>query len=218
MEDDQRLQQHISASLQQHGFAVTPVADAHELEEIFFSPVTFQVVILDRLLGAVDTKDLVPRLKTHCPHVPIVILSAISTPSERTDLLNLGADDYLGKPFSMQELIARIRVVQRRSGRAPANFLQLGNTVLDAMKRVISVGENSVSLPTKEFLLLKALSEQPGRVWSRMDLLDSIWGVNPSAETNVVEATITNLRRRLTDLNSNLRIRNMRNAGYWIEE
>ncbi len=218
VEDDNQLSVLLADSLHKNGFAVTsitnPGALAAELEEAS----KYAVVVLDRLLGAFDTKEFLPAMKARWPHTPVVILSAVSTPSERTDLLNLGADDYLGKPFSTQELLARIRVVQRRAGSAAGPLLVLGNTTLDSISRIAKAGRAAVTLPAKEFLLMKVLCDSPGQVWSRTELLEKVWEMRPDSETNVVEATVTNLRRRLSGIGSNLQIRNMRNSGYWIED
>ncbi len=231
IEDDQQLCEHLSVSLKQQGFTVTSLGRPEELDGLLNESSNtmrrrqqtvpaepYSVVVLDRLLGTFDTKQFLPRLKAHWPEIPVVVVSAISTPDERTDLLNLGADDYIGKPFSTAELVARLRVVQRRLQKGGKHFVRLGNTQLDVMKRVIAVADSSAALPAKEFLLMQVLCEQPGRVWNRSDLLQAVWSMDPSSETNVVEATVTNLRRRLVNLSSNLEIRNIRNAGYWIEE
>lgn len=217
VEDDKQLSVLLSFSLQQQGYQVTPVMTPDELAIALTGDGRFSAVVLDRLLGQVDTKDFLPKIKARWPQVPVVILSAVSTPSERTDLLNMGADDYVGKPFSTQELIARLRVVQRRNTSVSSQVINLGNTTLDAVKRVATCGADSVTLPGKEFLLMKVLCEEPGRVWSRAELLETVWELQQGIETNVVEATITNLRRRLSGIGSSLQIRNMRNAGYWIE-
>jgi DNA-binding response OmpR family regulator len=89
---------------------------------------------------------------------------------------------------------------------------------VDSVNRDVSVGAASDSLPAKVFLLLRALCQEPGRVWSKHDLLDYVWGQASTVETNVVEATVTHLRKRLADLGTPVAIRNMRNAGYWITE
>ncbi|MBI2519213.1 MAG: response regulator transcription factor [Bdellovibrio sp.] len=217
VEDDIRLAEHLVSNLRDHGFLVKHISDKEGLEYTFGESDKIDAIILDRLLGNFDSKQALPKIRKKWSESPILILSAISTPNERTDLLNMGADDYLGKPFSTQELIARLRALLRRRSTPNENFIQIGNLMINSIKRIISVGDSFDVLPAKEFLLLLTLCQEPGRVWSKDDLLDYIWGHANEVETNVVEATITNLRKKLSEIGANLLIRNMRNTGYWIE-
>jgi len=217
VEDDSKLADHLATSLKEQGFCVSVVSTARDLTEYLNVSVEVDLVVLDRLLGRIDTKVFFARIKSRWPHAPVLVLSAISTPNERIDLINLGADDYLGKPFSTGELIARIRALVRRTAAVNTNYRQVGNLIVDLMKRSVSVGERSEMLPAKEFLLLRALSNESGRIWSRNELLDYVWGQTSDVNTNVVEATVTNIRKKLQDLGSSTTIKNMRNSGYWIE-
>jgi DNA-binding response OmpR family regulator len=131
--------------------------------------------------------------------------------------LQLGADDYMGKPFLSQELIARVRALVRRSS-SPEKYRQLGSTILNISQRSLSFEDRSELLPAKEFLVLKLLTDDIGKVFSRVEILESVWGSSSEVETNVVESVITSLRRRLANLGSKVEIKNMRNAGYWIED
>lgn len=219
IEDDAKLVEHLIENLRDNSFMVSTATTADEINLYLESSNSFDVIVLDRLIGSTDSKVFLPAIRKKWPTTPLLILSAISTPNERTELLNMGADDYVGKPFSMQELVARIKVLLRRSTPVQAsNFIQIGNLIIDTMARTISVGQRTENLPAKEFLLLRAMSQDTKKIWSRNDLLDYVWGQSTSIETNVVESTITNLRKRLTDISANVIIRNMRNAGYWIEE
>lgn len=217
VEDDVKLGRHLLESLQAQGFDSTWATSVESLTDAFEQRRPYDLIVLDRMIGAIDTKDWIGRFRQAWPNAPILVLSAINTPAERTELINLGVDDYLGKPFSIQEVLARVGALLRRMGTAPSQYVAIGNTVIDQMKRLVLVQEKSEHLPAKEFLLLRTLASEPGRVWSKDALLDSVWGTSPNAETYVVEATITHLRRKLSDLGSALQIRNMRNAGYWIE-
>ena len=176
------------------------------------------VVILDRLLRQHDSLAHLKDIKESFPAAKVLILSAINTSNEKASALDLGADDYLGKPFSTTELLARVRALSRRlSAQAVPTHLRCGNLVLDIAARSALVGERKLNLPNKEFLVLRALAQQPGRVLKKATLVEQIWESSVEAETNVVEATITNLRRKLEDTSANVKIKNMRNAGYWIE-
>lgn len=216
LEDDLKLALHLEDSFKDHGFLSIIVSSYKELCDTLKSPITVDFVIMDRILGTFDSKDLLPEIKNKWPSAPTIILSAISTPNERTDLINLGADDYIGKPFSTLELVARIRALLRRTSMPGGNYLQVGNVMIDSMKRIISVGNKTDCLPAREFSLLRTLAQDPNRIWSKEDLLDYIWGQSSAVETNVVESTVTNVRKKLEELGANVLIRNMRNAGYWI--
>jgi DNA-binding response OmpR family regulator len=217
VEDDERLAQHMAKLLLQEGIASVIIGTAVDLDGSLNSKELPSVIILDRLLGTFDTKLSLPAIKRRWPEVPILVVSAINTPVERAELLNMGADDYMGKPFLSQELVARIRALSRRFSAGTEAYRKIGNVILNMNKRTLSVGDQVEQLPAKEFLVLKTLSDDIGRVSSRNELLDSIWGSSLFADTNVVESTMTNLRKRLDALNSSIKIKNMRNAGYWIE-
>jgi DNA-binding response OmpR family regulator len=218
IEDDIRLAGYLIASLNEHGFIVSHIASADDLVQSLTESHPADVILLDRLLGGFDSKQDLPRVREKWPHASILILSAISTPNERTELLNMGADDYLGKPFSTSELIARIRASLRRTTAPAGNYVQLGNLVVDLIQRSISVDGHAELLPSKEFQLLRTLIQKPGRIWSKNELLDYVWGQAPDVGTNVVEATVANLRKKLQELYARVNIKNMRNSGYWIEE
>jgi DNA-binding response OmpR family regulator len=218
VEDDPKIGQHLISTLTQEGIAVALASDKDEFETALTTATDVEVVVLDRLLGSFDCKTWLPRIRRAWPDSRILVLSAINTPNERTELLNLGADDYHGKPFVTQEVIARVKALRRRSGSGPSPFMKIGNSVIDIVRRTLSVDGKEITIPSKEFLLLRALSDNPGRVMNKNQLLETVWGVDLETETNVVEATVTNLRRRLTELGSSIKVKNMRNVGYWIEE
>jgi DNA-binding response OmpR family regulator len=217
VEDDIRISDHICKLLQGEGMAVDAVTSVSELNGFMAQPNEPLAVILDRLLGTDDSKDKMPEIKKRWPTSAILVISAINTPVERAELLNLGADDYLGKPFLSQELLARVHAVLRRSMASQGNYRKVGDLVLDIPRRILSSGNFYESLPTKEFMLMKLLSEDSGRVFSRNELLDMVWGNALEVETNVVEATIANLRKRIQHLGSSVQIKNMRNVGYFLE-
>lgn len=216
IEDDSKLSIRLTESLKEHGFSTIPLASRTEVDEILESHITPDVILMDRLVGGFDTKLILGRIKQKWPLAPLIVVSAVSTPNERTDLINMGADDYIGKPFSTQELIARMKSQLRRPTTTSGNYLQLGNLILDLIKRVAVVEGQSESLTAREFALLRLLTEVPEKIWSRDDLLDYVWGSTVDVETNVVEVTVANLRKKLEKLEAKVYIRNMRNAGYWI--
>lgn len=218
VEDDCKLSKHLELGLRGQGFNITLLAHQNEVIDIMNSHFRPDFIVLDRLLGVFDTKQILPDIRRKWASTPLIVLSAISTPNERTDLLNLGADDYVSKPFSTQELIARIRALLRRTSVPVGNYIQIGNLIVDKIQRLITVDNRTESLPAREFNLLKTLANEPKRIWSKDELLDYVWGQASDVDTNVVESTIANIRKKMTNLKATPSIRNLRNMGYWIEE
>lgn len=217
VEDDPKMSDQLAHSLADEGMKALPVLSAEALRETISGDGGFELIVLDRMMGALDTKCLIPQLKERWPHVPVLVLSAINTPWERATLIDVGADDYVGKPFITEELTARIRSLLRRAPDARSTTRRIGRAVLDLTNRRLSCRDGFEDLPQKEFLLLNVLSEKPGRVLSRTEILDLVWGNAHYSETNLVEATVTNLRRRIASIDCGFAVRNQRNVGYWIE-
>ncbi len=218
VEDDEKIASHVAKLLQEEGWRTHILDSALALSETLLSrSETYSLIILDRLLGRSDTKNHLRELRSKWPEAQILILSAINTPLERAELLNMGVDDYIGKPFLNQELIARVRALTRRAKAPSEKYRTIGNTVLDLERFSIQVGGKEESLPQKEFALIKLLTKEPGRVLRRDDLLAVVWGEGVSVESNVVEATITHLRRRLETCGSSIKLKNLKNVGYFIE-
>lgn len=215
VEDEASLREHLAEILSAEGFSVTSVATLDELKTFISVPQEpVELVLLDRLLNGKDAASLVGQLKEKIVGSRVMILSAINTPSEKAALLDLGADDYLAKPFSGEELVARLRALLRRN----TATLRFGNLVLHLEDRKIFIGDNEVQLTNKEFLFLKTLVQSPGKVFPKEYLYGKVWEMRPDVESNVVETTVNKLRRRFEDLHASVEIKNARNVGYWIEE
>ena len=158
--------------------------------------------------------------------VPIskILLGLISSKKSKSsirksELLDLGADDYLAKPFSLLELLSRIRVQFRRpkSADPEGTAVQLGDLIIDRIHHEVKCGALKIDLSNKEFKLLSVLVRDVGRVLSRFQLMDRVWDTQKDIESNVVEATVRNLRRKLEGAQSQVKIQSKRNVGYWIE-
>jgi two-component system copper resistance phosphate regulon response regulator CusR len=148
------------------------------------------------------------------------VLSAISDSEERAKVLDLGADDYQGKPYSLVELLSRVRALLRRShdgGGGEKTVLHIGNLDVHLLEHSAKVGATALDLTPKEFRLLSILVREPGKVWSKFKLLDQVWQVNLELESNVVESTVRNIRRKLEQAGCSAVIESKRNLGYWIE-
>lgn len=222
IEDDPRLSQYLNEALSREGYTIEICASIDEVECYMASQnENPKLVILDRMLGRDDGGTLIPKLKLRYPDLGILVLSSLDMPSEKARLIDSGAEDYLSKPFSLEELTARLRMVARRnsggSTKTETFTRLLGNLCLDLKSQSASVGGNKLSLTRKEFQLLSLLMDSPGRVYNRFQILDRVWEIERLTESNVVETSIKNLRRKLEESESSARIESRRNVGYWIE-
>jgi DNA-binding response OmpR family regulator len=174
--------------------------------------------VLDRLVGGMDASTFIPKIRRRWPATKILVLSAIGTSAEKSRVLDIGADEYVSKPFSIEELGARIRAVMRRAEQDSGLYCRLGNIVLLLPSHSTQIDGVSVDLSRKEYQLLRTFMGTPTRVFSKFQLLDLVWGVNSEVESNVVEGTLLNLRKKLARAGARPRIMNRRLVGYWIEE
>jgi DNA-binding response OmpR family regulator len=217
VEDDITISSHIKNLLLKESCTVQQIEDAAGFLEFVHKKTQYDGIVLDRLIGSYDTKQFLKQIRSNNPQASLLIVSAINTPAERAELINLGADDYIGKPFVDQELLARMKSLLRRGSTQRSQYRQLKNAVLDLEKRLLICGEKSEMLPSKEFMLLKVLSDDVGKVFEKNFLLETVWGVDSSVESNVLEVTIGNLRKKIIQLKAEFQIKNMRNSGYWVE-
>lgn len=217
IEDDERLALQLTKVVVGEGFLLDTIASKNEVLDALNANVHYDLIVLDRMLGSMDLRDKLPEIKIRWPDTSILVISTISTPTERAEVINLGADDYLGKPFITDEFVARVRSLARRLSKKNSDIRIVGNSICELTLRRISVGTQFENLPAKEFTLFTVLSANPGKVLSREELLKSVWGCTAYAETNLVEVTLGNLRRRLANISCNFEIKNQRGIGYWIE-
>ena len=215
VEDEEVLRKYLVELLTSEDFECHVAGSMQELEErLSEKSSAYDLVLLDRLLNGRDAGLKISEIKFQLPNSKVIVVSAINTPSEKAALLDLGADDYVAKPFDGEELIARIRAILRRN----LSTFRFSNILLNLEERKLFVGESEIHLATKEFLFLKTLLQEPGKVFSKNYLYEKVWEMNPDVESNALETTVTKLRRRLEEAKSTAQIRNARNVGYWIEE
>lgn len=219
VEDDQRILKFLKNALTSEGNTTSTASTYdtahHELTE---ASTPFDMVILDRMLVGSDGATLIPEIKRRLPACGILVLSALSESTEKAVVLDLGADDYLAKPFTLQELTARIRSIERRiRASSGGRVIRLGDMSLDLVAHRLSVGGKLVDLSQKEFQVFATLAQEPGRVHSRFQLLDRVWNAQFYVESNVVEVTVNNLRRKLEGSKAVAKILSKRGVGYWLE-
>ncbi len=220
VEDEDRLSSYLEQELRREGFQTCSCASLEEVEALlatgYFAP---DIAVLDRLLHGQDSLKLLQPLRAHFPRLRVLILSAIHTAEEKALALDAGADDYMSKPFSSRELMARIRALMRRPAvLEESSHLALSDVILEVRSRSLLVKGHKVNLTNKEFLLMQMFMREPGRVFSKAEIFELVWEMNRDSSSNVVEVTINNLRRKLEEAECELKILSRRNVGYWIEE
>jgi DNA-binding response OmpR family regulator len=222
VEDDEKVGRFLKDNLSRDNHIVSLITSYKDLEEfVESSSLSPSLIIMDRLLGNDDTKKIIRRVKQKFSKSLILYLSALNTPAEKASLLDEGADDYLGKPFSLVELQARVRALMRRTneqtGSKASLYLQVSDIVVDLKSRNVICNGQKIDLTPKEFSLMVNFCENKNRVFSKYQLLDIIWETNLDIESNVIEVNIMNLRKKLEGCNSEVKILSKRNVGYWLE-
>jgi DNA-binding response OmpR family regulator len=213
IEDEPQIGSYISRLLGQlHGIVdvVGSIADAQQALGNF----KYDLAIVDRMLPDGDALEVVAALSQMPERPAIIMLTAKDAKEDVVDGLNGGADDYLGKPFEPQELIARVRAVLRRPRQLAPSVLSFGNVELHLGSNEAVVADNKVLLRRREALILAALLIRRDRVITRAALIEEIYGFDDEIESNTLEAQVSRLRRKLTELGGDVEIRSMRGIGY----
>jgi two-component system, OmpR family, response regulator len=210
VEDEARILAFLTRGLEAEGFTTDSVTDGRDaLRSV--ARTRFDVVVLDLLLPGLDGLSVLRELRRTRPELPVVILSARSDLATKLRGFQLGASDYIAKPFSLDELIARIRVQLRPVGQADASVVRAGRVVLDLARRQAQLGPVVTDLSDREFRLLHYLVLHVGEVISRERLLAEVWGYHFDPGSNVVEVCVRRLRKKLGE---DAPIETIRNAGY----
>lgn len=216
VEDDEALAADLARRLREAGHGAGVAAT---LSEAYSSldPRPPDVVILDRLLPDGEGLDLVPWLRRRHPAVAVLVLSALVAISARVQGLNAGADDYLGKPYAFEELLARLGALQRRRGAQPM-LLQSGAIRLDRLARTVHAGNDELALNPREFSLLEYLLLHAGETVTRAMILRDVWGYDFEPAANVVDVHVSRLRTKLEAADCAGMLRTERKAGYRLIE
>ena len=213
VEDDRMIGEAICVALRDAAYSVDWVRDGAQAEAALDAR-GHQAMLLDLGLPGRDGLDVLRRLRRDGNRIPIVVLTARDAVEDRVHGLDLGADDYLGKPFHVEELLARLRAVIRRHAGPAQPLLSNGVLTLDPASHEARRGETAHVLSAREFALLLVLMQHPGRIFSRTELEDRMYGWNEEVESNAVEFLIHSVRRKLgADA-----IRNVRGAGWMVEK
>lgn len=178
----------------------------------------YDAVILDVMLPGMNGFEVVHELRRKRNPVPVLMLTARTQTADKVSGLDSGADDYMTKPFEAAELLARLRALTRRSGEVVIDTLSFGDCVLDLETHELSCKGRSVHLSNKEFDVMRLLMSGTNRIVSKQELLTSVWGTLGEATENSAEAYVSFLRRKLSHIDSSVRIATLRMLGYRLEE
>ncbi len=216
VEDEPQLAELVSRSLTRAGHTVASAADGPAgLHRVVSS--RCDLVVLDVNLPGFDGFELLARIRAAALPVRVLMLTARSEVGDRVAGLKAGADDYLTKPFAVEELLARVEVLGRRTaGADPDGPLQIGDLCMDLAKRRVSRGEQRIELSPREFEVLQVFMREPGRTFSRDEICERIWERAHEYDTRTVEIFIMRLRRKLDLPGAESVIRTIRNVGYRI--
>ncbi|MER9300480.1 response regulator transcription factor [Mesorhizobium sp. M0621] len=213
VEDTRDVGEAISRRFETIGHAVDWETDGRAAAEIL-DFTSYDLVILDVMLPGLDGFEIVRRLRQARNTTPILMLTARSEIEDRVGALDLGADDYLVKPFDFRELEARARVLLRRKSGDATNIVQCGDVVLDRASRSVRVGRREVQLKRREMTLLEILASRPGRVFSKDELIDQLFGFDEPVNQNAIELYVGRLRKKLEGAKA--QIVTVRGMGYQL--
>ncbi len=215
IEDNVKLAASLKKGLQQEGYAVDVAPDGTQGQRLMDEAQdAYDLVVLDLLLPGVDGMTLCRGFREAGNRVPVLMLTALADVQDRVQGLDAGADDYLAKPFAIEELAARIRALLRRPAQSVSPVLRTGALELNPATREVTVRGRSVLLTAKEFALLELLMRHPRQVLSRGQITSHLWDQEFDGASNVVEVHIRNVRRKLSEAGNHGQIETIRGAGY----
>lgn len=213
VEDEAKIADFVQAGLKEQGFLVDYYDNGNDgytqaLEN------DYDVIVLDIMVPGKDGLAILKGIRKAGRNTPVMLLTARNELDNRLEGLNLGADDYLAKPFFVEELVARIHAVVRRVSGDRQNFISVGLLKLDRLTREVTCNKQVIELTTREFNLLEYLMRSPGRVFTRTQILEHVWGYDFNPSTNLVDVCIQRLRKKIEPLSTASYIDSVRGVGY----
>ena len=212
-EDEKKIAAFIRKALKEEGFTVDVTGNGDEAY-LLATTQSYDAIVLDIMLPGRDGLSILRHLRERHNTVPVLILTARGELDERLEGLSVGADDYITKPFFVEELIARIHAVVRRASGDKLNVLQAGDLVVNLVTREVKVGAVSVELTAREFNLLTYLMRSPGRVFPRTQIIEHVWGFDFDPGTNLVDVYIQRLRKKIDPEGGRGLLETVRGVGY----
>ena len=218
VEDELKTGDYLKQGLTEAGFTVDLARDG--VDGLHFALTeNYDLAILDVMLPGIDGWGVLAGIRRSGKDMPVMFLTARDAVDDRVKGLELGADDYLLKPFAFSELLARVRTLLRRGGKAPTDpFLRAANLELDLLRRRVSRAGQRIDLTAKEFALLELLLRRQGEVLPRSLIASQVWDMNFDSDTNVIEVAMRRLRAKVDDMFEPKLIRTVRGMGYVLED
>ena len=212
IEDEKNISSFVKMELEFEGYITQVIEDGKQgLDEAINQD--YDLILLDLMLPSLNGIEICRRLKKE-KDTPIIMLSAKDSVMDKVSGLQMGADDYVSKPFAIEELLARIQVVFRRENNANSKLLNFKDLSINIESRLVKKGDEELNLTNKEYELLLYLMENKEKVISRLSLLESVWGYNYETETNVVDVYVRHLRNKLDTEDKEEYIKTVRSIGY----
>lgn len=216
VEDEQKTGDYLKQGLSEAGFMVDLVRDGLDGLHLALTD-DYDLVVLDVMLPQLDGWQVLQRIRQGGKHMPVLFLTARDQIEDRVKGLELGADDYLVKPFAFSELLARVRTLLRRGKNKEPELLQVADLKLDLLRRRVTRAGKRIELTAKEFALLELLLRRQGEVLPRSLIASQVWDMNFDSDTNVIEVAIRRLRAKIDDDFEPKLIRTLRGMGYVLE-
>jgi len=213
VDDEPHMRDMLELGLDQHGFDVRAVSDGVAALDVIEGGWRPDAVVLDVVMPKMDGMTLLPQLRRNS-EVPILMLSARKDVPDKIAALIAGADDYVGKPFDLSELAARLRSRVRRPKLSKPQAVSFADVVMDLEERTVTRAGRPIALTPREFDLLAVFVREPGRVFTREQLLDLVWGIDSEVEPNVVETYVSYLRSKIEEPPFTRLLRTIRRVGY----
>jgi len=217
VDDEMRLAEALGQIMTQNKYIADIVHDGESGYDYAMSGI-YDVIILDVMLPKMNGFDIVRKMRENKEKTPVILLTAKDEITDKVKGLDCGADDYLTKPFSPEELLARVRALSRRQGEIVSNELKFGDLILNQSANTLFSKAKSIRLGLKEFEILRLLMSNPSSIVTKEDLLLKVWGADSNAEDNNVEVYISFLRKKFSFLDSNVTIETIRKIGYHLGE
>lgn len=217
VEDEAEMAGALTSALRRYDMIVDHVPTLAEAEEAISADV-HAAVLLDRQLPDGDGLALIPKLRARADGVPIIVLTARGELADRIAGLDSGADDYLAKPFAVEELLARLRAVLRRPAGLQPDVIRAGHLAFDVGHREASIDGQPFELPRRELLVLEALIRRMGRTVLRSALEEAVYNFDDEIQSNALDTHISRLRRKLAEANAGVEIHGIRGVGYLLKK
>ncbi|MFY0517384.1 response regulator transcription factor [Lysinibacillus sphaericus] len=214
-DDDTNIRELVCLFLRKDGFTTVEAADGKEALAVYTKE-QVDLVVLDIMMPTMDGWTLCKELRRANPDLPLLLLTARGETWEKVKGFELGADDYLTKPFDPLELSVRVKALLKRYRIGSTQTIQLGNVILDRQTYKVMRGTEALMLPLKEFELLYKLAGTPGQVYTREQLIDQIWGIDYAGDDRTIDVHIKRLRERFSNT-TDFRIETVRGLGYRLE-